>query len=326
MLWEPISLFNEISVTCKYKREGWDYIRSERSNPKKILVVGWAWLPKLSCLWIVVIVTFGVCGARVVSSDKPWINVNSSDIMEGDWVKVLCGVPIDYTGGFCRLYRDETKIPLKTLQTNSYTCEFLVSAHELLAGRRAGTRTTVRCDYKLQNYVSVSSDNKVVVVWGTAEKPVLTMSPQVLMLDSRVHVNCEAPQHKASQCTGYRDTIQVDWIPCNHQMKAEKLMEWASISLFNEISVSCDYQREGWDYIQSEKSDPKKILVVDPARLQISKDHTNGTFICEVPARVQDFVILHTGSKTLSLEMGGKLTLEAINNSTGPFNQTCRSV
>uniref|UniRef100_A0A0E9V6U7 Uncharacterized protein n=1 Tax=Anguilla anguilla TaxID=7936 RepID=A0A0E9V6U7_ANGAN len=29
---------------------------------------------------------------------------------------------------------------------------------------------------------------------------------------------------------------------------------------------------------------------------------------------------------TLNLEMGGKLMLEAINNSASPFNQTCRSI
>lgn len=98
--------------------------------------------------------------------DKPWINVNSSDIVEGEWVKVLCGVPIDYTGGDCRLYRDRRKSPIRLLTTQDYVCEFHVSARELLGRRPVGTRTSVRCDYKLQDYTSVSSDNKVVVVWG----------------------------------------------------------------------------------------------------------------------------------------------------------------
>ncbi|XP_035269010.1 uncharacterized protein LOC118225086 [Anguilla anguilla] len=282
---------------------------------------------KLSCLWIVAIVTFGFCGARrSYWSDKPWINVNSSDIEDGEWVKVLCGVPIDYTGGFCRLYRDESKVPLKTLQTQSYVCEFLLSSRELLAGRPAGTRTAVRCDYTLQNYVSVPSDSSAVVVWGTAEKPELKMSPQVVMLDGKVRVNCEAPRYKASECMVYRDAIQVAQTPCSHWITGEKLMLWEPVSLFNEISVTCEYKREGWDYIRSDRSNPTKILVVDPTRLQISTNQTNATFVCDVPARVQDFVFLHTGGRTLNLEMGGKLMLEAINNSTSPFNQTCRSI
>ena len=209
-------------------------------------------------------------------------------------MKVLCGVPIDYTGGFCRLYRDKTKTPLKTLQTNSYVCEFFVSSRELLAGRRAGTRTTVRCDYTLQKYVSVSSDNKAVVVWGmfsfplwdtvsnttclcscfsikiwvvlfilptdTPEKPVLKMSPQVVMLGGRVQVNCDSPLSYASECMVYRDTSYLGEIPCSHQMKAETLMLWRPISLFNEISIHCKYNRG--DYVRSNPSNPKKILLV----------------------------------------------------------------
>ncbi|KAJ8277752.1 hypothetical protein GJAV_G00079490 [Gymnothorax javanicus] len=283
-------------------------------------------LVKLVSLWMVVIFALAFCDARSYWSDKPWISVNSSDIYEGDWVKVLCGVPIDYTGGFCRLYRNKNKIPLKTLQTHSYVCEFLVSTQELLAGRPAGTRTTVRCDYTLQNFVSISSDNKAVVVWRSAKKPQLNMSPQVVMLNRNVQVNCDHSLHERFHCMVFRETIQVDWMSCKHQISAEKLMLWDPISLFNEISVTCKYIKEGREYIRSERSNPKKILVVDPTRLQISTNQTNATFVCDVPARIQDFVLLHTGSKDLSLEMGGKIILKAISNSTGPFNQTCQSI
>ncbi|XP_061093474.1 uncharacterized protein LOC133125826 [Conger conger] len=255
------------------------------------------------------------------------MKVDSSDIREGESVNLLCGVPIDYTGGFCRLYRNGEKDPLKTLQTNSYVCEFTMSSHELLAGRPAGTRTTVECDYTLQNYVSMRG-SAAVVVWGTAEKPALKISPQVVMLGGRVQVDCEPPRSfRASECMVYRDRFYLQGIPCSHQITAERLMLWQPISsmrLFNEISVNCKYKKE--EYIRSDRSNPKKILVIDPSKLQISSDQTNGTFVCEVPARVQDFVLLHTGNKTLNLEMGGKLVLEAINNSTGPFNQTCLSI
>ncbi|KAJ8277753.1 hypothetical protein GJAV_G00079500 [Gymnothorax javanicus] len=280
----------------------------------------------MSFLWSIAVITF--CFGRVklqIWGDVPWMKVSSSDIKEGERVNVLCGVPIDYTGGFCRLYRNGEKTPFKTLQTHSYTCEFVVTSDELLDGRSAGTRTTLECDYTLRNYVSMRG-GEAVVVWGTAEKPLLEMSPQVVMLNGKVQVNCKSPRFKASECMAFRDTIQVDWIPCEHQMRAEKLMRWEQISLFNEISVNCKYKREGWDYIHSKRSNPMKMLVVDPTRLQISSGQTNATFVCDVPARIQDFVLLHTGSKDLSLEMGGKIILKSISNSTGVFNQTCRSI
>ncbi|KAJ8396374.1 hypothetical protein AAFF_G00019510 [Aldrovandia affinis] len=272
----------------------------------------------MSCLWVFFIIPFGVSGAQW--SDKPWINVNSSDIEEGEWIKVLCGVPIDYTGGFCRLYRDNSKVPIQSLQTNDYVCKFLVSEKDLLAGRPYGSRTSVRCDYTLQNYVSVPSDNKAVVVWGTARKPKLTVSPRVVMMGGKVKVQCSTPRNQILGCRMYRNGVHLDEIPCHHEMTAEKLMSWQTTSIFNEIDLSCKYDKR--EYVISKASNPIRILVVDPTKLRAS---TNHTFVCDVPARVQDFV-LSQGNTSLSLELGGTLTLEAVNNSTGPFNQTCRVI
>ncbi|KAJ8395472.1 hypothetical protein AAFF_G00032060 [Aldrovandia affinis] len=274
---------------------------------------------KMFCVWVVLII-FGFGG---VWTDGPWIKVSSSDIKEGDWVKVLCGVPIDYTGGLCRLYGDESKTPMKTLRTHSYTCEFLVSSHDLLAGRPLGTRTTVRCDYTLQNYVSDPGDSATVVVWGSAEKPVLTVSPRVVMTDDKVQVHCSTPRHQTSGCRMYRDRFTLGQTPCNHQMTGEKLMMWETTSIFNYINLNCKYDRTGWDYVRSKASDPIRILVVDPTKLHIS---TNRTFVCDVPAQVQDFVLSQTGNTSLSLAQGGTLILKTINNSTGPLHQTCRVI
>ncbi|KAI1891922.1 hypothetical protein AGOR_G00148700 [Albula goreensis] len=282
-------------------------------------------MTKILYSWIFTTI-FGFGGVEMVSywSDKPWINVNSSDIEVGEQVKVLCGVPIDYTGGTCRLFLDKRKTPIKTLQTHSYVCEFLLSSAELLKGRPVGTRTSLRCDYTLQNYVSISSDNKAVVVWGTAEKPMFGMSPQVVMMDGSVNLNCTPTQYHSTKCRFYRDSLrQYESIPCIHQVKVKKLMMWRKTSLFNEINFSCDYDRDGWEYFRSEESDPIPTLVVDPSRLQISTNQTNVTYVCDVPARVHDFVFSQTGSNFLSLEPGGKLVLEAINNSTDTFSQTC---
>uniref|UniRef100_A0A0E9UMU8 Uncharacterized protein n=1 Tax=Anguilla anguilla TaxID=7936 RepID=A0A0E9UMU8_ANGAN len=70
------------------------------------------------------------------------------------------------------------------------------------------------------------------------------MSPQVVMLDGKVRLNCEAPRYKASECMVYRDAIQVAQTPCSHRITGERLMLWEPVSLFNEISVTCEYKRE----------------------------------------------------------------------------------
>ncbi|XP_036378247.1 uncharacterized protein LOC118773421 [Megalops cyprinoides] len=284
--------------------------------------------PIMSCFWIALVMTSGFSRAAISYwSNKPWINVNSSEISEGEWVRVLCGVPIDYTGGFCRLYNDQRTTPLMSLQTHTYTCQFLVSSRHLLGRRSAGARTSVRCDYTLQDYESVSSDDEVVVVWGIVEKPVLTVSPLVVMMNDSVQLNCSVPGQQAASCSVYRDGFAINGLPCNHAiMMGKQLMIWQSTSLLNEIDVTCEYNVEGLDYVRSKTSNPATIVIVDPGRIELSTNHTHGTFVCDVPSRIHDFVRLQTGNESIKLEQGGILRLQAINTNTEPFNHTCRHV
>ncbi|KAM4629866.1 uncharacterized protein ACJ7VT_002074 [Polymixia lowei] len=251
----------------------------------------------------------GTVNARATWSNKPWINVNTSDIVEGEWVRVQCGVPIDYTGGDCRLYRGSMKTPLKIRKADlSYVCRFLLSSQELLGRRAVGTRTTVRCDYKFQGYTSESSDNAVVVVWGSSEAPRLALSLHVVSLNETVEVSCSPPR-PISRCALYRDGSHIRDMPCRHNLTGAQLSVWLSAALVQPVSLSCRYQTH--NYIRSEPSNEAVLFIIDLTRADVSSSAVE----CQVPVTEQMLVMLENTTVSSGVSNGRTVNIQATNSS-----------
>ena len=101
------------------------------------------------------------------SADNPKLIV-TDEIEDGGTVEVTCILPIDYTGGDCRLYREDSLSPLRVMTARSFLCVFHLTSAELLGRRPVGSRIYLKCDYHLQQYTSAFSDIKGVTVSGTS--------------------------------------------------------------------------------------------------------------------------------------------------------------
>lgn len=252
--------------------------------------------------------------ARSFIDNKPWIIVHEQDITMNDTVRIECGVPIDYRGGFCHLYKFRRDKSFRSVQTNTYSCEFRLTAKEILGGRKPGSRISVRCNYKLQNFVSIYSDSMAVFVWGSQEKPRLTVNPNVLLMQEVIQIDCQPPSNERSTCRLYRDGEIIRHMPCSSQMTGAELTEWQNTSFYNKIKLTCKYEPDAVDYIRSQPSDPLPVVVIDVDKMSVSQgDIIGATIVCPVP--LNESLIIDT---TLSLPDGGMLTFEG-----GDFNSTC---
>ncbi|XP_029905123.1 uncharacterized protein LOC115357665 isoform X2 [Myripristis murdjan] len=95
---------------------------------------------------LLLLLSLALCGgvsARSRWSEKPWISVSSPVVVAGEWLTVLCGVPIDYTGGECRLYRGDARTPLSVMTTHDYVCRFVLPVRRLMRRLPVGGRTSV---------------------------------------------------------------------------------------------------------------------------------------------------------------------------------------
>lgn len=99
------------------------------------------------------------------TADKPKI-LGDDEITDGETLKVLCLVPVNYLGGDCRLYREGSYWPFKLVTATSYTWEFHLTSKELLGNNPVTSTVRLRCDYKIQEYSSASSDTKLFTVSG----------------------------------------------------------------------------------------------------------------------------------------------------------------
>lgn len=113
-----------------------------------------------------------------LSADKPKIILSSNEIKDGETVKVTCTLPIDYTGGDCRLFRENSPTPFRLKTATAYLCVFHLSSQELLGKHPVGSRVYLKCDYHIQQYTSVSSDIKGVTVWGERTSLSCSLSPE----------------------------------------------------------------------------------------------------------------------------------------------------
>lgn len=101
-----------------------------------------------------------------LSADVPKLLLEYVEITEGEILDVGCTVPIDYGEGVCRLFRGDSDYPFATVRAQSYSCNFHVGSSQLLGHRPVGSKISIRCDYKIQDFISQSSDSSYIIVWG----------------------------------------------------------------------------------------------------------------------------------------------------------------
>ncbi|KAL7396584.1 hypothetical protein ABVT39_008247 [Epinephelus coioides] len=106
-------------------------------------------------------------------------------IATDETVKVVCTLPIDYTRGDCRLWREHSHKPFKVFTTASFSCTFYVTSKELLGTHQVGSRVYLKCDYHLQQYTSPFSDIRAVTVWDASQA--------VSSVDCKVSVDSDQP-------------------------------------------------------------------------------------------------------------------------------------
>ncbi|XP_072244980.1 uncharacterized protein [Leuresthes tenuis] len=172
--------------------------------------------------------------ARYVWSDKPSLLMSTNDITEGESLDVSCTLPIDYRGGDCRLFRKHSDVPFKVMTATEYVCVFHLSSKVLLGQHPVGSMISIRCDYRLQEYTSVSSDSKNVIVWGTRPSPSLSISRRFVSHPESIEVICSPPA-AFSKCIFYKDASRVaSLVDCkvsvsDDQLEALRGSSWATV-------------------------------------------------------------------------------------------------
>ncbi|RVE73772.1 hypothetical protein OJAV_G00034600 [Oryzias javanicus] len=182
-----------------------------------------------TCCW--------TAAARYIWSDVPKLLLEYVEITEGEFLDVGCTVPIDYRGGECRLFRGDSDYPFVTVTAQSYSCNFHVGSNQLLGHRPVGSKISIRCDYKIQNFISKSSDSRNIIVWGTKPSPKLSVSRHFSPLDDSIEVTCSPPV--------------------------------TPVSRFN---LSCTYDPVTTHYIRSQYSNHISVFVVDMSKVSSSMD------------------------------------------------------
>ncbi|XP_076028053.1 uncharacterized protein LOC143017219 [Genypterus blacodes] len=262
------------------------------------------------CWWAV--------AARSSWSNKPFILLSSTDIREGETLKVSCGVPIDYTGGNCRLFQDRATAPFKLqVATPTYVCDFLIGSEELLGRKPGGRRVHFRCDYKLQGYTSELSDQKSVIVWRSMGKPSLSVGRHFVGRDESVEVVCSPPPGHDNSCYFYRDEDQVTQGSCRKNVSGRLLSMYDPPSLLHPVRLSCDYWPNRQQFIRSQHSQQQLLFVVDTSQVKSS-------LTCRVSVDQAQLAALTNSSRTFVRADGLTVTFQATNSSLS-LNQTCHS-
>lgn len=98
---------------------------------------------------------------------------------------------------------------------------------------------------------------------GTMEKPQLTVSSQVVLMESKVQVNCTSMSNEHSICTMYKDGETLYYVRCNDFVNGAQLMMWQKTSNpYNPINLTCVNEPVRNDYIRSQRSNSVPVLVV----------------------------------------------------------------
>ncbi|XP_029905121.1 uncharacterized protein LOC115357665 isoform X1 [Myripristis murdjan] len=234
---------------------------------------------------LLLLLSLALCGgvsARSRWSEKPWISVSSPVVVAGEWLTVLCGVPIDYTGGECRLYRGDARTPLSVMTTHDYVCRFVLPVRRLMRRLPVGGRTSVRCDYHLQSYTSESSDNTALFLWESVSAPVLSVSSQVVSVEGSVEVRCSSSSSPSpSVCHFSSDRASLGWASCSANLTARRLAAGQQAAPLLPVRLSCSYEQEEL-HRRSEPSEPLLLLLLDVSQLAPAAPGSNSsTVLCE---------------------------------------------
>nr|XP_057929828.1 uncharacterized protein LOC131129905 [Doryrhamphus excisus] len=253
-----------------------------------------------SVLFFTFTLSWASAAARSTWTDKPWILVNSSDIKVGENVEVSCTLPIDYRGGECRLYRGDSRFPFRLMTALEFICVFSLSSSVLLGPLPVGSVVSLRCDYQLQQYTSVSSDGASVVVWGTSPSPTLSVSHPVVSPEDNVEVICSPPHLPVYKCHFYRDHDRIAEGPCRRNLTGSQLAIWAEPAVLLPVNLTCRYRPNEDLYFNSDASNNNMLFVVDAAQASSSLD-------CKVPVNSGELVAFRGLSWTFASGSGTKV-------------------
>ncbi|KAM7012271.1 uncharacterized protein LKV04_022791 [Tautogolabrus adspersus] len=204
-------------------------------------------------------------------SEKPAIIIGDDEIEDGGSVKITCTLPIDYSGGECRLYKGNGRSPFRVTKESGFLCVFLLSSDEVLWRRHpVGSRVYFSCDYHLQQYTSEKSDIHGVTVWGSSPSPRLSVSHRFLSPEESVAVTCSPPGLPASSCYFYRDQIIVAQGSCSRNLTGKQLVVWEKPALLLPVNMTCRYYPHHDLQIRSEPSNHNQLFVLDVSRVSVS--------------------------------------------------------
>ncbi|XP_054911502.1 uncharacterized protein LOC129376081 [Poeciliopsis prolifica] len=222
---------------------------------------------------LVLFVALSLCcwtaDARYVWSDKPKI-LGTNEILDGETVEISCFVPVDYTGGLCRLFRGDSEYPFKVMVATSYVCIFNLTSKEVLGNYVVGSTFKLRCDYRLQEYTSISSDNMLMTVSGTRPKPSLSISRRFVSPDDIIEATCIPPVSPVAYCRFYTDVYGLDRPSCSANITFRELIRFLEPSLLLPVNLSCTYDLDEVLSIRSQYSDEHLVFVVDPRQVTSS--------------------------------------------------------
>ncbi|XP_057696145.1 uncharacterized protein LOC130918460 isoform X2 [Corythoichthys intestinalis] len=216
--------------------------------------------------YLILVFTWTLCcesaAARYVWTDKPALLVSTNDIEDGDTLELACTLPIDYRGGECRLYRGDSRVPFRVLTASDYVCVFRLTSSVLLGPAPVGSQLSLRCDYRLQEYTSVSSDGVAVVVWGSGPAPRLSAGPGLLSPEDVAEVRCRPPVRPVYECEFYRDEWRIAEGACRRNLTGAQLAVWEKPATWLPVNLTCRYRARRDLQFRSRASDAVLLFVV----------------------------------------------------------------
>ncbi|XP_051231621.1 uncharacterized protein LOC127349766 isoform X2 [Dicentrarchus labrax] len=237
---------------------------------------------------------------------------------DGQVLEVTCIVPVDYTGGACRLFREDSQTPFRLQTATSYLCLFRLTSRELLGRHLVGSRVFLRCDYRLQQYTSESSDTKGVTVWGSSPSPRLSVSRRFVSPDDSVEVTCSPPLRPVFSCHFYRGEVPVAEGSCSRNLTGKQLAIWEKSTLLLPVNMTCRYDPYRGRDIRSEPSNHNLLFVVDVSQVSTSVD-------CRVSVE-DDQLTAFIGSSWTSVGADGQTVTVQVTNSSLTSNETCNNL
>ncbi|XP_017293081.1 uncharacterized protein LOC108248668 [Kryptolebias marmoratus] len=253
--------------------------------------------------------------ARYIWTDIPKLILSSEEINDGDNLTIGCTVPIDYTGGDCRLFRGHSHDPFKMMTASSYDCEFHLTSDELLGGALPDRLVPIRCDYKLQDFTSKSSDRRRIMVWGTKRWPSLSISSHFVSLDDSIEVTCTPPVSPASDCWFYRNQYGFVRGSCSRNITGREIVAWMTPGPVVSANLTCTYNPTTKSYIRSEHSLQLPVFILDASRATSSVE-------CEVSVSDKELQAFRDTRYTTVGENGLTVTVQVTSGNL-TLGRTC---